>query len=84
MRLDSQKVVARVLFTNGSLSRAARNRANEKGVEIIQGVELARLAVRLGCSFGDVESSENRRLSRSGKFGSGAMTRSGSPVELSV
>jgi SNF2 family DNA or RNA helicase len=59
---NSRNAVIPVLFTNGSLSRAARNRAMEKGVEIIQAGEIASLAARLSCSFGDIESSEHRRL----------------------
>jgi superfamily II DNA or RNA helicase len=62
IRLGSRKMVVPVLFTNGNLSRAARNRAMEQGVEIVQVGEIARLAAKLHCSLGDVESSENRRL----------------------
>ncbi len=57
----SQKTITPVLFTNGSVS-AARNRALEKGVEIIQAGEIAKLASRLQCAFGEVESNENRRF----------------------
>lgn len=55
-------VLRAVLSTNGTLTKRARQLANERGVELIEGSGLKGTLLDTPCSAGEVEAMEQRRL----------------------
>jgi HJR/Mrr/RecB family endonuclease len=56
------RAIRPVLVTNGALSNSAKAFAAQRQVQFIESAGLQGLVTESGCSFGDVESMEHRRL----------------------
>jgi HJR/Mrr/RecB family endonuclease len=59
---SSGRVLRAVLSTNGTLTKRARQLADQKGVQFGEGSELKRTLLNTPCSAGEVEAMEQRRL----------------------